>query len=447
MTAISLATMGTMTPLSADVVQMPLAANAPPALAAAATAAQLPDIEAQESAAHGVSFGSPEIDLGALRDWKDSVVGKLTGGLSGLAKQRKVEVVRGEAAFTGPNTLTVDGREIAFEQCIVAVGSQPVRLPFLPDDPRIVDSTGALELADIPERLLVIGGGIIGLEMATVYDALGSRVTVAELQDQLIPGADPDLVKPLLQRVKGRYEAIHLGVTVIGVEAGKKGLKVTFAGGPQPASFDRILVAVGRRPNGALIAADRAGIAVDARGFIAADERLRTNVAHISAIGDVIGEPMLAHKAMHEAKVAAEVIAGHDVVFDARTIPSVAYTDPEVAWMGLTETQAKAEGIEVATASFPWAASGRALSVGRPGGVTKLITEPGTDRILGAGITGVNAGELIAELGLALELGANAEDVALTVHPHPTLSETVGLSAEALLGTITDISLPRRARR
>ncbi len=403
--------------------------------------------EARDSAAHGVTFAAPQIDLDELRSWKDSVVGKLTGGLVGLAKQRQVEVVRGEAAFTGPNTLAVDGREIAFQQCIVAVGSQPVRLPFLPDDPRVVDSTGALDLADIPERLLVIGGGIIGLEMATVYEALGSRVTVAELQDQLIPGADPDIVKPLLQRVKQRYEAIHLGVTVTGVEAGKKGLKVTFDGGPEPATFDRILVAVGRRPNGASIAAERAGIAVDARGFIAADARLRTNVPHISAIGDVIGEPMLAHKAMHEAKVAAEVIAGHDVVFDARTIPSVAYTDPEVAWMGLTETQAKADGVDVVTASFPWAASGRALSVGRPGGVTKLITEPGTDRILGAGITGVNAGELIAELVHALELGANAEDVALTVHPHPTLSETVGLSAEALLGTITDIYLPRRARR
>ena len=374
-------------------------------------------------------------------------MGKLTGGLTALAKQRGVEVVRGEAAFTGPHTLAVAGREIAFEQCIVAVGSHPVRLPFLPDDPRVIDSTGALDLADVPGRLLVIGGGIIGLEMATVYDALGSKVTVVELQAQLIPGADRDLVRPLHQRVKGRYEAVHLGVTVTAVEAGKKGLKVTFEGGPEPATFDRILVAVGRRPNGAAIAADRAGVAVDERGFIAVDAQLRTNVAHISAIGDVVGEPMLAHKAMHEAKVAAEVIAGHDVVFDARAIPSVAYTDPEVAWMGLTETAAKAEGIEVETASFPWAASGRALSVGRPGGVTKLVLEPGTRRVLGAGITGVNAGELIAELVHALELGADAEDLALTVHPHPTLSETVGLAAEVALGTVTDIAPPRRRSR
>ena len=400
--------------------------------------------EAQESAEHGVRFGEPQIDLDALRTWKASVVGKLTGGLTGLAKQRDVEVVRGEAAFTGSHTLAVGDREIAFEQCIIAVGSQPVRLPFLPDDPRVIDSTGALDLADIPERLLVIGGGIIGLEMATVYDALGSQVTVAELQDQLIPGADKDLVRPLHQRVKGRYAAIHLGATVTAVEAGKKGLKVTFDGGPDPATFDRILVAVGRRPNGAGIAADRAGVAVDERGFIAVDERLRTNVPHISAVGDVVGEPMLAHKAMHEAKVAAEVIAGHDVVFDARTIPSVAYTDPEVAWMGLTETRAKADGIEVETSSFPWAASGRALSVGRPGGVTKLVLEPGTRRVLGAGITGVNAGELIAELVHALELGADAQDLALTVHPHPTLSETVGLAAEVALGTVTDIAPPRR---
>ena len=401
--------------------------------------------EAQESAEHGVRFGEPQIDLDELRTWKASVVGKLTGGLTGLAKQRDVEVVRGEAMFTGAHTLAVGDREIAFEQCIIAVGSQPVRLPFLPDDPRVIDSTGALDLADIPERLLVIGGGIIGLEMATVYDALGSQVTVAELQDQLIPGADKDLVRPLHQRVKGRYAAIHLGATVTAVEAGKKGLKVTFDGGPDPATFDRILVAVGRRPNGAVIAAERAGVAVDERGFIAVDARLRTNVPHISAVGDVVGEPMLAHKAMHEAKVAAEVIAGHDVVFDARTIPSVAYTDPEVAWMGLTETCAKADGIEVETAAFPWAASGRALSVGRPGGVTKLVLEPGTRRVLGAGITGVNAGELIAELVHALELGADAQDLALTVHPHPTLSETVGLAAEVALGTVTDIAPPRRS--
>ena len=403
--------------------------------------------EAHDAAAHGVRFADPQIDLGALRAWKSSVVAKLTGGLTGLAKQRNVEVVHGAAAFTSPHSIVVDGREIAFEQCIVATGSSPIRLPFLPDDPRVIDSTGALDLEDVPERLLVIGGGIIGLEMATVYDALGSRVTVVEMLDQLIPGADPDLVRPLHKRVKSRYEAVHLGVTVTAVDAAKKGLKVTFEGGPEPATFDRILVAVGRRPNGSGIDAERAAVAVDERGFIAVDERLRTNVAHISAIGDVVGEPMLAHKAMHEAKVAAEVIAGHDVVFDVRTIPSVAYTDPEVAWTGLTETAAKAQGLAVEAASFPWAASGRALGVGRPDGLTKLVVEPVTGLVLGAGITGVNAGELIAELVHALELGADAQDLALTVHPHPTLSETVGLAAEVATGSITDILLPASRRR
>ena len=400
--------------------------------------------EAREAGGHGVRFGEPQIDLDAVRAWKDSVVAQLTGGLTGLAGRRKVEVVRGEARFTGPHTLLAGGREIAFEQCIVAVGSRPVTLPFLPDDPRVIDSTGALELADVPERLLVVGGGIIGLEMATVYDALGSRVTVVELQDQLIPGADKDLVKPLAKRIASRYAAVHLGAAVTAAEPGKKGLKVTFEGGPEPATFDRVLVAVGRRAAGDAIGAEQAGIAVDARGVIVVDERLRTNVPHISAIGDVAGEPMLAHKAMHEAKVAAEVIAGHDVVLDARTIPSVAYTDPEVAWTGLTETRAAADGVAVETASFPWAASGRALSVGRPDGLTKLVLEPGTRRVLGAGITGVGAGELLAEVVHAIELGANADDLALTVHPHPTLSETVGLAAELAIGSITDLMPPRR---
>jgi dihydrolipoyl dehydrogenase len=403
--------------------------------------------DAEESAEHGVKFGQPKIDLDALRGWKDDVVGKLTGGLVGLAKQRKVEVVHGEARFTGPHTIAVGEETISFDECIVATGSSVAWLPFLPEDERIVGSTGALELPEVPERLLVIGCGIIGLEMATVYDALGAKVTVVEMLDTLLAGADPDIVKPLQKRISQRYAAIHLGTTVTAVEAKKNGLHVTFDGGPEPAVFDRILVAVGRRPNGAAIGAEAAGVHVDERGFIPVDERLRTNVGHISAIGDVVGEPLLAHKAMHEAKVAAEVIAGHDVTFDVRTIPSVAYTDPEIAWMGLTETQAKADGIEVETASFPWAASARAMTLGRAEGQTKLVLEPGTRRVLGAGIVGVNAGELIAELAHALEMGANAEDVALTVHPHPTLSESVGLAAEAALGTITDIYRPpRRAR-
>ena len=402
--------------------------------------------EAAEAEAHGVRFGAPEIDVDALRAWKDGVVGKLTGGLTSLAKQRSVEVIRGEATFSGPHAVTVAGTTVAFEHCIIAAGSSVVWPAFLPDDPRVIDSTGALELADIPERLLVIGGGIIGLEMATVYDALGSRVTVVEMLDRLMAGADPDIVRPLKRRIEGRYEALHLGVTVTAVEPGEDGLLVRFDGGPEPALFDRILVAVGRRPNGGGLAAEQAGIAVDERGFIGVDGQLRTNVANVFAIGDVVGEPMLAHKAMHEAKVAAEVVAGQNVSFDPQTIPSVAYTDPEIAWMGLTETQAAADEVQVETASFPWAASGRALGVGRPEGTTKLVLEPGTGRILGAGIAGVNAGELIAELVHALEMGATAEDLALTIHPHPTLSETVGLAAEVATGSITDIAPPRRKR-
>src|SRR4051812_3975171 len=388
--------------------------------------------EAAESAEFGIEFGEPRIDIDKLRAWKDGVVGRLTGGLAGLAKQRGVEVVQGTARFTGPNALDVDGTEVAFSHCIIAAGSSAAQLPgFSADDQRVMDSTGALELDGVPERLLVIGGGIIGLELATVYHALGSRITVVELMDQLIPTADADLVRPLHKRIESRYEAIHLATSVEDVDT---------------SDFDRILVAVGRRPNGALLGAEAAGVEVDERGFIAVDKRLRTNVPHIFAIGDVVGEPMLAHKASHEGKVAAEVIAGHDVTFDARTIPSVAYTDPEVAWMGLTETQAKAEGIEVEKATFPWAASGRALTLGRDEGLTKLLVHPQTRRILGAGIVGVNAGELVAETVHALEMGANAEDIALTVHPHPTLSETVGFAAEAAEGTITDIYLPRRAK-
>jgi dihydrolipoamide dehydrogenase len=399
--------------------------------------------EGEEAAAQGVRFGEPQIDLDGVRAFKESAVDRLTGGLTGLAKQRKVEVVHGVARFTGPTTVEVDGRTIGFEHCIIAAGSHAVRLPGLPEDERIVTSTGALELPEVPERLLVVGGGIIGLEMATVYDALGARVTVVELLDQLIPGVDTDLIKPLHKRISERYDGIHLGAKVTEVTAAPDGLHVRFDGA-EDATFDRILVAVGRRPNGAALGAEAAGVAVDERGFIRVDDQQRTNVPHIFAIGDVVGEPMLAHKAMHEAKVAAEVIAGHNVTFDVRSIPSVAYTDPEIAWTGLTETEARAQGIEVQTGTFPWAASGRALGMGRSDGLTKLIADPETGRVLGAGIVGVNAGELIAELAHAIEMGAEIEDIALTVHPHPTLSETVGLAAEVAAGTITDLVVRRR---
>jgi dihydrolipoamide dehydrogenase len=404
--------------------------------------------EAEELAESGVGFGEPSLDIDKIRGWKESVVGKLTGGLDGLARGRKVTVVRGDGKFTGPNVITVhtaDGEQtVAFEHCIVAAGSSPAWLPFLPDDERVMDSTGALDLGDVPERLLVIGGGIIGLEMATVYDRLGSKVTVVELLDQLIPGCDPDLVKPLQKRISGRYEAIHLGMSVTAVEARKDGLEVTF--GDQKETFDRILVAVGRRPNGTQIGAEAAGLAVDDRGFVRVDSQQRTNVGHIFAIGDVVGEPMLAHKATHEGKVAAEVISGENVTFDARSIPNVAYTDPEVAWTGLTENQAKADGIEYEKATFPWSASGRALSMGRDDGMTKVLVEPGTNRLLGAGIVGINAGELIAEAVHAIEVGSDAQDVGLTIHPHPTLSETLGFAAEMAEGTITDLMPPRKRR-
>jgi len=362
-----------------------------------------------------------------------------------MAKGRKVRVVQGTGRFTGPHTLDVDGEELAFEHCVIAAGSQAVMLPDFPEDPRIVDSTGALELEDVPERLLVIGGGIIGLEMATVYDALGSRVTVVEMLDHLMHGADPDIVKPLRKRIEKRYEAVHLETKVEAIRAEDDGIVAVFGGKEE--TFDRVLVAVGRRPNGGAIGADAAGVEVDERGFIGVDEQMRTNVPHIFAIGDVVGEPMLAHKATHEAKVAAEVIAGENVAFDARAIPSVAYTDPEVAWMGLTEIQAKADGTEVETAVFPWAASGRALGMGRPEGMTKLVLEPESKRLLGAGIVGVNAGELIAELVHALEMGADAEDIGLTIHPHPTLSESIGMAAEVGTGTITDLPPKRRPAR
>jgi dihydrolipoamide dehydrogenase len=401
--------------------------------------------EAEEAAGQGIDFGEPQIDLDRVRAWKDEVIGKLTGGLDGLAKRRKVEVVHGHARFTGPNAIDVDGKAIEFTHCIVAVGSSPADLPFLPEeDDRVMDSTGALGIEEVPERLLVIGGGIIGLEMATVYDALGAKVTVVELTDQLIPGCDPDLVKPLHKRISERYEAIHLGVGVKDVKAQDDGLHVTFDGDVEDAVYDRILVAVGRRPNGKAIAADKAGIEVDDRGFITVDEQMRTNVPHIHAIGDVVGEPMLAHKAMHEGKVAAEVIAGEKVAFEPGTIPAVAYTDPEIARMGLTEGKAKEEGAEVDVAKIPWAASGRALTMGRPEGMTKILVEKESRRVVGMGIVGVNAGELIAEAVLALEMGADAQDLALTIHPHPTLSETPGLAAEMAEGVITDLYAPKR---
>ena len=382
-----------------------------------------------------------------MRGWKDGIVGRLTNGISGMAEQRGVRVVRGSGRFTGPNTLTVGSADtsMTFDHAIVAAGSRPIALEGLPDDERVMDSTGALELAEIPGSLLVIGGGIIGLEMATVYDALGSAVTVVELADQLIPGCDPDLIKPLHKRIEGRYEAIHLGTSVDSAEARDEGIAVTFDGdaAPEPRTFDRILVAVGRTANGDQLGLEEAGVETDERGIVTVDEQLRTSVAHIHAIGDLAGGPMLAHKATHEAKVAAEVIAGHDVVFDARGIPSVAYTDPEIAWVGLTETDARRDGVDYELARFPWSASGRALSMDASGGLTKLLLEPGSRRILGAGIVGTNAGELIAETGLALEMGADAIDIGLTVHAHPTLSETVGLAAEVAEGTITDLP-PKR---
>jgi len=401
--------------------------------------------DAEEAAGQGITFGEPEVDLDGVRAFKDGAVKRLTDGLASMAKTRGVEVVTGTARFTGPHALDVDGTEVAFEHAIIAVGSSAVRLPGLPEDPRIVTSTGALELPEVPERLLVIGGGIIGLEMATVYDALGAKVVVVEMLDQLITGADPDVVKPLRKRIEKRYEAVHLETKVEAIRAEDDGIVAVFGGKEE--TFDRVLVAVGRRPNGGAIGADAAGVEVDERGFIGVDEQMRTNVPHIFAIGDVVGEPMLAHKATHEAKVAAEVIAGENVAFDARAIPSVAYTDPEVAWMGLTEIQAKADGTEVETAVFPWAASGRALGMGRPEGMTKLVLEPESKRLLGAGIVGVNAGELIAELVHALEMGADAEDIGLTIHPHPTLSESIGMAAEVGTGTITDLPPKRRPAR
>jgi dihydrolipoamide dehydrogenase len=408
--------------------------------------------ETREMSENGVSFGPPAIDLDRLRAWKDGVVGRLTGGLAMLARQRKISVIRGYGRFTSPNQLRVElagGGEVlvGFEQAIIAAGSEAATLPFIPaSDPRVIDSTGALELGEVPGRLLVVGGGIIGLEMATVYHGLGAQITVVELLDQLIPGVDRDVVAPLAKRVSRQYENVFLRTSVAGVEPRPEGLVVSFDGAKAPATatFDRILVAVGRRPNGALIDAERAGIDVDPAGFIPVNKQLRTNVPHIFAIGDVVGQPMLAHKAMHEAKVAAEVIAGKNSYFDVRAIPSVAYTDPEVAWAGVTENEARAAGVAYGKGVFPWAASGRSLTLGRSEGMTKVLFDEATGRIIGCGITGPSAGDLVAEAVLAIEMGADAADIGLTIHPHPTLSETVAMAAEAFEGTITDLYLPRR---
>jgi dihydrolipoamide dehydrogenase len=408
--------------------------------------------ETRDFSRHGLRFAAPEIDLDALRGWKDGVVKRLTDGLAGLARQRQVQVVTGVGQFLDPQHLEVTDREgkhtvIRFEQAIIAAGSEPVKLPFIPDDPRIMDSTGALQLHDIPKRLLVLGGGIIGLEMATVYYALGSRIVVVELLDGLMTGTDRDIVKPFQERVEQRYEKILLKTEVTQVEALPEGLRVTFAGEnapPEPELFDRILVAVGRIPNGHQIGVDRAGVTVNERGFIPVDKQRRTNVPHIFAIGDIVGHPLLAHKAIHEGHVAAEVCAGLKAYFDARVIPSVAYTDPEVAWAGLTEGEARAQGIKYGKGVFPWAASGRSLAIGRDEGMTKILFDAETQRVIGIGIVGPHAGDLIAEGALAIEMGCDAVDIGKTIHPHPTLSETIGMAAEAFAGTITDLYLPRK---
>lgn len=409
--------------------------------------------EAHEVADYGIEFGQAKVDIDKLRAWKDKVVGRLTGGLNGLAKQRKVQVVNGVGSFLDPNHVEVVGNDgkktvIRFEKAVIAAGSEAVKLPFIPDDPRVIDSTGALELAGIPKRMLVIGGGIIGLEMATVYHALGTKITVVEMLPSIVAGADKDIVKPYQTRIQKRYEAIWLETRVTKVEATPDGMKVTFEGKNAPAEpqvYDRVLVAVGRTPNGKRIAAEKAGVAVDERGFVkVVDSQMRTTQPHIFAIGDIIGQPMLAHKAVHEGKTAAEAASGLPSHFDARVIPSVAYTDPEIAWVGVTEEEAKAKGMKVGKGVFPWAASGRALSLGRDEGLTKLIFDEETDRVIGAGIVGVNAGDLIAEVALAIEMGANASDIGLTVHPHPTLSETVAMAAEMFEGSITDLIAPKK---
>jgi len=406
--------------------------------------------EAKRMGEMGVTFAPPTIDLDQMRSGKDQVVARLTGGLAALAKQRRVQVLTGTGRFESPNRVGVETREgkvtVTFDHCIIACGSSPLKIPGFPnDDPRVMDSTDALEIRDVPGSLLIVGGGIIGLEMASVYSALGSKIEVVELQDQLMPGCDPDLVRAFEKVIKKRYERIRLETKVASMSAGSEGIKVVFDGKhPGEATYDKVLVAVGRRPNGKLINAEAAGVNVDERGFIPVDKHLRTNVPSIFAIGDVVGNPMLAHKATHEAKTAAEVIAGLPALFDPLTIPSVAYTDPEVAWMGLTETEAKRQGIPYEKGVFPWAASGRALGIHRDEGLTKLLFDPESHRILGAGIVGINAGELIAETVLALEMGADYEDIGLSIHPHPTLSESIAMAAEMAHGSITDLMPPKR---
>jgi dihydrolipoamide dehydrogenase len=407
--------------------------------------------EAESMSAHGIRFAKPEIDPQALKQWKNRIIGKLTAGLSVLAKQRKVDVIRGFVRFVSPHRAEIraeDGSRkiIGFEHCVIAAGSEPARLPGLPDDPRVLDSTSALDLRDVPKKLLVIGGGIIGLEMACVYDALGSEVSVVELTDTLMPGCDRDLVRPLEKRLRARYTAIQTGTRVMAVEATDAGLRVSFdgKGAGEPQLYDRVLCAVGRVPNGKLIRAERAGVRVDERGYVPVDRQQRTNVPHIFAIGDIVGQPMLAHKATHEGKVAAEVAAGHKRAFDARVIPSVAYTDPEIAWAGVTETEAQASGRKLGKGLFPWMASGRSLALNRDEGFTKLLFDPETDRIVGGGIVGSNAGDLISEVALAIEMGAVAADIGLTIHPHPTLSETIAFAAEAYEGTLTDLFVPKK---
>ena len=409
--------------------------------------------EAREIEKHGISFGKPTIDLDKLRHFKDSVIGKLTKGLSGMAKQRKVNVLHGEAQFTSPKTLELtssDGKQIiSFDKCIIAAGSRVTIFPtFESDSPRVIDSTGALELREIPKSMLIVGGGIIGLEMATVYSELGTKVSIVELTDQIIPGADKDLVKPLEKRLKSLCDNIMLGTMVKEIEALKTGIKVTFEGdkAPKPTTYDYVLVATGRRPNGDLIAADKAGVNVDERGFIAVDKQMRTNVPDIFAIGDIVGQPMLAHKATHEGKVAAEVCAGLKSGFEANIIPSVAYTDPEIAWVGLTENEAEQNNIAYEKGVFPWAASGRAIGIDRTEGFSKLLFDPETKQVLGGAIVGPHAGDLIAEICLAVEMGADAEDIGLTIHPHPTLSESVAMAAEVFEGTITDLYLPKKKK-
>ncbi|MGA4607132.1 dihydrolipoyl dehydrogenase [Pseudoalteromonas maricaloris] len=401
--------------------------------------------DAAEMASHGVSFGAPQIDLDKIRSWKESVIGQLTGGLGGMAKMRKVTVVNGYGKFTGSNTIAVEGADgaktVTFDNAIIAAGSQPVSLPFIPEDERIIDSTGALELKDVPEKLLVLGGGIIGLEMGTVYRSLGSAIDVVEFADQLVPAADKDVIQIYQKYVKDKFN-VMLSTKVVAVEAKEDGIYVSFEGKQAPEGqvrYDKVLVAVGRTPNGKLIDADKAGVNVDERGFISTDKQMKTNVDHIFAIGDIVGQPMLAHKAVHEGHVAAEVISGKKHYFDPKCIPSIAYTDPEIAWVGVTEKEAKEQGLSIETAVFPWAASGRAIASARTEGSTKLIFDKESGRVIGGAMVGINAGEMLGEIGLAVEMGADGEDLALTIHAHPTLNESIGLAAEIFEGSITDL--------